>query len=221
MCNFSTKDIGYLLFDDGTKEYMPKGIRIIEQSWVIKIVRDKYDYYNLSDGEGLLHIIEVFIPSSCVVISYNAFLDCQNLCRVIIAKDSDLNIINNNAFCGCNSLLDFDFNSLYDLVYIGEFAFCCSGLQNIEIDKKDIILAKGVFRNCGELKTVDLNGMVIIPEDCFSFCNKLKYVNLGDSIKFIDSNAFKHCNIITFNHAYSPFIDLENRDIKQFFFLKR
>lgn len=208
-----TEGLGYLLFDDGTKACMPKDIRVLEQSWIRKEVEKKYS----GNNDILWHIVEVFIPRSCMVIGHHAFDFCQKLRKVRIADESDLRMIDDSAFIECKELVDFDFNSLYDLTYIGGSAFALSGLRNVEIGRPEITLAREAFYRCEELRTVDIDGNVIIPEKCFASCYKLKYVTIGHSVRFIEREAFGECKIVTFECDSRPFLDECNDEIKLFF----
>lgn len=124
-------------------------------------------------------------------IGKESFKHCTNLEKIIFTADVDDLEISNNAFENCISLKEFVFN--------GKFKS----------------LGESVFSNCAELEKINLNGLRTITTNCFLLdfaltevimpsvtainsgafygCKSLKEINLGNSLKCIDSFAFSNC----------------------------
>lgn len=131
-------------------------------------------------------VLEVNLPDTVKIIAENVFMDCQNLRRVIVDKESsELVFIENSAFDGCVALADFDFPR--SLKFIGEKAFAQTNLKYIDLEMCELeFIGDAAFVWCKSLMSVTLAySLKIIGDDCFAYCDNLKLVDL------------KHVNVVT------------------------
>ena len=119
-------------------------------------------------------ITELVLPASLETIGAAAFLDCTQLTKVTVPKDSCLKTIGEGAFANCEALKEFRFpNSLKQIgemaffhtglkeavlpetaETIGDLAFWdCAGLRHVEVPNRNTMLGKDVFGSCPNLRT--------------------------------------------------------------------
>ena len=84
---------------------------------------------------------------------------------------------------------------------IGDNAFWESDLSEINISNNVTKMGKGVCYNCRKLATVNIDCACDITgynsnssHGCFSSCDNLRVVNIGNSVTGIQGNAFSYCD---------------------------
>ncbi len=86
---------------------------------------------------------------------------------------------------------------------IDKYAFCQSSISEISIPKEVTSIGENAFRDCGNLKSLNLSNSDIqsIGYQAFQFCQSLTSVDLSNSsIQSIANNAFYNCyNLVTVN----------------------
>ena len=103
-------------------------------------------------------------------IGYRAFEYCENLTSITLPES---------------------------LEEIGDLSFIGCGFVNLEIP--DSVTKAGVncFTGCDNLKSVKISkNLLTIPEYMFSQCPRLENINMPDSIKKIDDDAFMGCGVV-------------------------
>lgn len=113
---------------------------------------------------------EVNIPEGVQKIGDGTFWDCPNLESVSIPKG---------------------------VTYIGEQAFCGSGLKSVIIPDGTIYLGGSAFSGCNNLKSITIPGSVeSIGWYTISHCTALEEVVIGHGVKKIDGHALEGCSTL-------------------------
>jgi len=148
----------------------------------------------------------VILPSTTKKIGSNAFSRCESL---KIISMSGVEEIGDEAFQNCSSLGDV-LSSCTSIKKIGSYAFSsCYGMKEIKLTNtnsgQSVQFGQGVFQGCSGLERVYLPiGLQAIPDQAFSGCSKLNYVEIDDpagslvyQITSIGSKAFSGCSALT------------------------
>lgn len=75
---------------------------------------------------------------------------------------------------------------------IERYAFANSGVRSVVIGKARVI-GKGAFKDCQNLQTVILSGVLEIEDEAFANCSALAQVIFSDNLVRIGKNAFSDC----------------------------
>ena len=135
----------------------------------------------------------VKLPNNLLEIREYAFAECSSLQKITIpgsvfGDDG----IGKYAFLNCTSLNEVTFASgskAKDLRLSGWGTFeGCSSLKSITIPDRVKYIHQWTFKNSG-LESVTVNAR-IITIDAFAFCENLKYVTIGASVKEIGRHLF-------------------------------
>ncbi|KAK8884505.1 hypothetical protein M9Y10_043617 [Tritrichomonas musculus] len=176
-----------------------------------------------SDEFDILHfarrdIEELSIQSNIKIISSNAFELCENLRKVEIPLNSNLqkigknsflstNIeeifipskvtkISKNAFFDCHKLKKVEIPMNSNLQKIGENSFSSTNIEEIFIPSNVTKICKNAFYSCESLKKVEIqmnSNLKIIEENAFSF-SKIERIFIPKKVTKIGANAFCHCH---------------------------
>ena len=150
--------------------YRQDGVRIL------KSCKSKED---LQDIDNVLRTIDI--------ISESAFADNEFLTEIDIPK----NVIRicQFAFARCQNLKRVSLSSSNQ---VGRFAFYNCGLEGLIIEDSNLIQSDA-FRECKDLKEVEIRSGHTIASRCFSRCSNLKKVILPKEIESIEDRAFYRC----------------------------
>ena len=154
----------------------------------------------------------VDMPESVVTIGEGAFEGCVSLTKMELPDN--LKYINDAAFYGCSGLVSISFGK--QLGSIGHETFWkCGNLTQVTIDEANalftvidnVVYAKhgtvapdgmALVWCPGGLQSVTIpEGVVIISEDAFSYCEKLTLVTLPNTLQEINDYAFYSCYSLT------------------------
>ena len=183
---------GYILLDNGTKITIPDTMLELTPDWLDKKL-EEVGAPRKSGGRDLVR--EVALPMRLKILWHNVFDLCHNLERVIIPEDSYLLFIGACAFAECKRLEEFDFEKLYDLVYIGDAAFTLSGLREVTIPNRKMLIGEGVFGGCEKLLQATFERPEI-PANCFYRCSSLRIVE--GSAEKVEYHAFNECTSLKY-----------------------
>ncbi len=139
------------------------------QGNIVPTAQDLEDYSGLGLEEKTLSLV---IPDSVTSIESNAFYNHTNLKECVISETSKLTTVGKEAFCGCTSL---------ESIYLPD------GLAT---------LGESAFKNCSELKMVELvtNKLKEIKKTTFSGCSSLTSLEIPYGVTTIAKTAFTGCS---------------------------
>lgn len=169
-------DRGYLLLTDGSKEYFPEGIRVLE------------GFQKRED------IKAVYLPNSVVLIGEHCFENCKNLETVTCDKENScLQHIGSHGFYWCQNLREVTFPNA--LTTIGDWAFCGARMTLLDLrGTKVAYMGPCAFMHC-ILRWVYLPATLhVITENCFTCCMLLQSVETEGAIKMVEPLAFDACH---------------------------
>ncbi|MDE7385822.1 MAG: leucine-rich repeat domain-containing protein [Muribaculaceae bacterium] len=141
-------------------------------------------------------ISDVKLGDNIVDIKSNTFYNCENLSLddKVFPK---LNSVGDGAFHNCLSLdntVKFD-----NVLYIGESAFCGTGIKSVEIDGPIAAIPDSVFANCTALESIAFGENTAITEvgECgFMNCPKLSFgEDFIPGLEKIGAEAFRNTAI--------------------------
>ncbi len=137
---------------------------------------DSFDFTNVSD------------------IGTAAFKGCKNLAE---ADLSHVYFIGDSAFENCTNLEYAEFGPT--LYCIGARAFTNTALNDVIIYGDMCEIYESAFANCKNLKSVEFFGNIaVIYESIFIGCTSLERVFISKTVEYIDYNAFRECEDVTF-----------------------
>ena len=162
-------------------------------------------------------IQSVYLPSTIVTISAQAFMSCTIESLEIPAS---VERIDSGAFYGCKKIGTVIFEEGSRLSVIGYQVFACSGIETLELpsgllnvnsqafescSKLTAVvipasvrsLAYGAFINCHSLQSVKIaaDGTLNVGESVFKGCKALTDLELGGTAQ-ISRNAFENCDAL-------------------------
>lgn len=78
---------------------------------------------------------------------------------------------------------------------LGSFAFAENAFVSLELPCFVKTIGKGCFFKCEELAKLNLSGVENIADDAFRDCKSLKTIVLPKTMKMLEGNPFKGCNL--------------------------
>ena len=137
---------------------------------------DSFRDYN-GDGGELPNLLEVICRDVVKKIGKWAFADCQKLRRVIMPG---VEVVEECAFSYCE---DLEYVECDQLKIIRTNAFQYTPLRSISLPSAEIFEG-GAFMGCVVLErvTVPLAGNLIVADDTFRGCKRLKYASFADGV---------------------------------------
>ena len=161
------------------------------------------EHHAFSDCSSLDNVI---IPNRVSVLSIGLFFDCSSLANIEIPNS--VTMIKDYAFSECSSLKTL--NIPKSVKYIENAAFYkCNSLSNINVDEfnSKFVSKNGGLYDKSETKLIKhaniedyysiSNKVTSISPYAFSGCDKLKKIELPNSIEYIGSGAFEGCKELT------------------------
>lgn len=149
---------------------------------------------------------EVTIPGEVIEISYNAFMRCAGLTRVVIPEGVEK--IDSWAFRNCNDLISITIPDSMKVIETNAFDDCPS-LTKLEIspNNRRFRFENGLLlgQNGKQLKCCvgGFTGVCQIPDGvrqispfAFACCRKVTEIILSDSVEAIGTNAFEDCTAL-------------------------
>ena len=164
----------------------------------------------------------VYVPESCLTIGECAFAE-SSLEKIFFATTiNNLNSIERRAFYRCTQAVDYNFRACYNLVSVGEEAFC-----GVRKKTDDILLTfyfSDMIENMGErvfaesdvyaVYFAEDSRLIEIPIRAFYNCKELVSVRFfGDSyLQSISDEAFLGCSsLVTFTNDTALLTDIGQR----------
>ena len=133
---------------------------------------------------------EITIKSGTRVIAADAFMDLENLKKIIIPDT--VVYIGDGAFYGCRSLETV--NIPCGITEILPYTFgICSALKEISLPDGVIIIGEYAFTGSGLEKIIAPDSLQSIGKEAFAYCLDLFGVKLGEKCSSISYRAFYEC----------------------------
>lgn len=124
-------------------------------------------------------------------IEASSFKNCTKIKRLKI--NQRLLYIGASAFYGCTNLEAVEVNANQ----LNESAFeYCTSLKTVNVNVTYIL--SRAFRDCTHLESATLVDVMYIYDDAFSNCKQMKWIDFGDKLSKIGSNAFGDCKSLTY-----------------------
>lgn len=148
---------------------------------------------------------EVVLPEGCVSInSQSAFVYLKQLERVYLP--STIQTLPNDAFRGCSTLREVAIDKTASYT-IGTYAFSdCKLLEYFDASGATSI-GSNAFYQCDKLRQVNLSDtLTAISQLCFGRCYDLESIDIPASVTSIGSSAFSECYLMRdlYVHAATP-----------------
>ncbi len=167
----------------------------------VRIVANPHEYWTGCNTEDdrvghnmfreLRNLREVKLPKVLKYIGNDAFAECSNLRRIEIPVG--VNTIDNNSFGNCWNLKEVILPE--GLLSIGDYSFCRTAIENINLPSTLLAIGGGAFDGCGGLKSIVLPDVLRrIEWNTFGGCYNLENVTLPSRLNYISSNAFGGCS---------------------------
>lgn len=144
-------------------------------------MKDKYAKY--------IHEGIVCLPYGLTTIEEDAFLDCQEITKVIIPNT--VRTIERSAFSCCYSLTEIEIPN--SVTSIGEAVFSYSGLTRIDLPESIYQIGKWAFAGIDIVDIFIPSRVKRIEESTFDHCKQLRCIELPDGLEDIGDYAFLGC----------------------------
>ncbi len=129
------------------------------------------------------------------VINIPSFVFYDNTNITIVTIDSTVKKIGDRAFFGCKNLSSIIIPDSVE--YIGEGAFCNSGVTKIQLSDNLTSIQAETFRDCINLTNIEIpNSVEYIGEGAFNNSGVTK-IQLSDNLTSIQAETFKDCINLT------------------------
>ena len=173
---------------------------------------NQYDsYYNIKNIFGA-QVTEYVIGNSVTAIGNYAFSNCSNMTSLKLGNS--ITSIGSSAFSNCSGLTSIDIPNSVKTINGGAFSGC-SSVASVEIGESVETIGNNAFNNCTGLNSVTINSNAIaklasihvilsdyaseyifgnsvteIGSAALYYCNKLKLLTIGESVKTLGDYAF-------------------------------
>lgn len=115
-----------------------------------------------------------------------------------LSLPQSLKRIGTQAFYGCKHLRKLELPAGLSELGVSAFDGCENLDGTVTIPEGVTVLEEMAFRYCEKLKKVNLpDGLKVIGNGAFVLCENLRAVNLPDSLEEIGESAFSHCYALT------------------------
>lgn len=158
----------------------------------------------------------VQLPESLECIGNGAFSHCSTLNSITPVELPNLKSIGSFAFNHCEKLKQFTFGP--NVLFIGPFAFCGSGLSSLSYAKT----CKVRFIGDGAFQETHFSGAVALPSNliylgshAFYQVKNMTSVKFPDSLKVLGEGAFESCAVAYTKKPYD--IDLRHTQIRRLY----
>ncbi len=145
----------------------------------------------------------VIIPASVEYISYESFMNCDQLSSITV--DSKNSVFYSTGNCviekasksvilGCGSSIiptDGSINSIAGMAF-----YNCKSLKSITIPTSVTNIGWSAFSGCSALESITLHDNIVIGTYAFEDCTSLRSVSLPASMTEISSGLFRNCTAL-------------------------
>ncbi|MGN0635901.1 MAG: leucine-rich repeat protein [Acutalibacteraceae bacterium] len=144
------------------------------------------------------------IPKAVDTLGAYAFSKDTALKRIYFAADSAVTVLPEGVFEGCTKFIGVDLPAALTTIEKNAF-FGCKELLELDLSKcKVAIIGEYAFANCSSMLEVDLGSSIKeIDSYAFSDCSSLGYMEIPSSIELINDHAFSGCTGMQWLHIPS------------------
>ena len=134
---------------------------------------------------------KVTLKNGVQSIGERAFEKCSSL-ESVIFENTVLEKISDGAFSGCSALSSIVLPD--SVTEIEKYAFFETGLRNIQLPEKLMLIGAYAFCNCKNLKQVQLPSQLKeLGNGAFSSCENLAQIQLPAQLNKLGTDAFRNC----------------------------
>lgn len=139
---------------------------------------------------GLRNVRSVYFPRTLQAIFSGAFSECGKLEQADLPDA--LRYIGPGAFQGCISLVEVTFGSSLKNIQVDAFRSCKS-LNRLAFPAAVTEIGEHAFADTGVKRIVLPDGLENLPKGCFSHCEKLQEVTVGEGMSVVSDQVFNGC----------------------------
>lgn len=201
-------DLEYLSLPEGL-EYIRGCFRGLSKLKVLKLP-STIQRINNTFAECGIEVLDLSKCNNLERISHSAFRDCKNLKQIILPEG--IKTLDYYSFMGCTELSSVNIPSTLEV--IGTDIFSESKIESITIPNTLLLVSEGAFNkdtriifdssnkeikrsilhSAKQSEIVLSEGVEIIHNSAFEYCDSLKSINIPVSLQEIRNNVFKNCN---------------------------
>ena len=166
---------------------------------------EKVEHVPANLCRNMSELKEITIPSSVLSIGDEAFFGCSGLSNVTISNS--VTSIGSDAFYHCSGLTSLTIGN--SVSSIGHEAFSnCNNLEKVTYNStvenwvnidfasatsNPIYFAESLYIDGEQVSEIKIANTDSIKPYAFIYCKGLKYVEVGNSVKYIGTSAFEYC----------------------------
>lgn len=139
---------------------------------------------------GLRNVRSVYFPRTLQAIFSGAFSECGKLEQADLPDA--LRYIGPGAFQGCISLAEVTFGSSLKNIQVDAFRGCKS-LNRLTFPSSVTEIGEHAFADTGVERIVLPDRLENLPKGCFSHCEKLQEVTVGEGMSVVSDRVFNGC----------------------------
>ena len=179
--DFEDSSVENVVFMEGTEIIPPACFRFCEELQSVDIAKSVTSIAGFA-FENCNNLTRVGIPvnGNLESIGRFAFSDCNNLNSITLPDH--LSLIEQNAFENCTALKSIDIPDSVETIYYNAFNGC-TGLQTVKLSSGCTRLQSGVFAGCESIESITIpNGVTEIGNGAFLNCKKLTRIVIPASV---------------------------------------
>ncbi len=153
-----------------------------------------YAFYNYYSN-----LTEVVLPSTIETIGRQAFYNCYNAEGFDFSSLTNLAYIGDYAFYNCDKLAKADLSNT-NVTSLGSYSFYdCAALEEVNFPETLETIGDYAFYNCDKLAKADLSSTNVTSLGSYSFydCAALEEAKFPATLETIGQQAFYNCNKLT------------------------
>ena len=137
---------------------------------------------------GCISLASVTLPNNLKAINDVAFEDCSKLKNIKIPNS--VTELGERCFSACTALLSVTIGTGINVLPAETFSMC-SSLKSVVIPDNITSIKRAAFFECSNLESIFIPNSVKTIENAFTYCKKLKSIDIPDSV--IELGSFYQC----------------------------
>ena len=160
---------------------------------------------------GCSNLYEVSIPNGVTAVELGTFSGCESLEEITVP--ASVTQILENAFEGCTNLVNID---IPNVTFIGKEAFKnCTGIESIHSTALRTVM-ENAFEGCTSLTDIGMINAETIGSYAFTECESLETISIVNSLKTVETGAFRYCSDNITVHFYGSEEEWNNVNIENY-----